>query len=212
MDLPLQAVPTISVFLLICQTIRGFQEESVLGIPNKLATRNIPCRILFQQEHMTDGAFAELLYAAHNTRFGFASNEKIDPFEVNFALQCFQNWSISARPTVIYPRACEHPKGAALRLDSDIYTYEFQNNKLKLYEVYSLKGKTVETEMSLHLSKWERRDNLHGITLLGSSKDYFPMHIKNSDGSFVGYIADVVQALQKRLNFSLTMVEPSENR
>ena len=106
-----------------------------------------------------------------------------------------------------------------LRFDSKVFTYKADNNPV-LHEWYMLKGKILyslehdlEDKPSLPYI-WERRGDLKGAELING---LVPMRYKNpvnmqlEDGSFVGFMVDVLNMAKVRLNFSTSDVLVPDN-
>ena len=107
------------------------------------------------------------------------------------------------------------------RLDSDVYLYQDMgdNNTMELFEVYSIKGEKVATNLLANWSsadsyialpdKWERRTDLSGVTLEIGTLKYNPFVIYPENWDFEdnrlvsGIVMDILLDIQAILGFEI---------
>ncbi len=95
-----------------------------------------------------------------------------------------------------------------------------------IYELYGFKGNTFQQEFGLwdsgsttltspKLSKWERRANMRGARIRTAILHWHPVtinltHSDSTQPSWKGYMIDVLESLQSRLNFTLEFTSPED--
>ena len=126
------------------------------------------------------------------------------------------------RRLMLIPKSCYSEK-IELKLDSQIILYQDMGKSILFEEVYAIKrSKPIISRLgwwsferqSLLLTRdvhiWERRKNLMGAILLNMHMDYEPLHYFSKDGEYKGAMLEMLQALEKALNFTTKFVEPSD--
>ena len=104
------------------------------------------------------------------------------------------------------------------RLDSNVFEYHDEDGKnITVFELYSVKSKELfrqtvgswdpetNTLTLTRKSKYERRKDLGGITLVSVFEEYKPICVQLNTTTSHGIDTDVLNALAQHLNFTYTI-------
>ena len=119
------------------------------------------------------------------------------------------------------PVDTEAIRDCRLRLDAMVFSVEFdaENRTAVVWEFYGVNGRAdviarplfkweagEEIEYYQHHLVWERRIDLHGVTLINALMDFAPLvRVWNSSGQDIthvdGFFMEMIEVLGKELNF-----------
>ena len=123
----------------------------------------------------------------------------------------------------LFPYTSVNQIKVKMRLDSKIFLYTFESDRIDVLEVYQVGTKTFENNVGyINISSatfyesqadyWERRKNLQGSRIKVTTKDLFDFHYLGTNGNYQGPFWDIFYVLQQQTNFSIELVENSDGQ